>query len=111
MLTVALIVNVVVLVPLVVAMTIGGKSTTRVLGTLTPARSNLLAVYLAFLATSILFALWPLEPGIITLLAIQISYLVLSAFTVRVLTNPLVIGNLLLACFHVAALVIHSMPA
>ena len=110
MLLVALVLNIVILAPIVVGLTIGGRVIFRVMGTLTPARSSLLAMYLAFLATSILFLFWPLEPGIITLLAIQIAYQVLSAFTVRVLTNPIVITNLLLAAIQTGLLVLHTMP-
>ncbi len=110
-LTLALWLNVAVLVPLIIAMVIGAKGVIRVFGQATPARAIVLAQHLAILAASILFLFWPLEPGIITLLAIQIAYKVLSAFTVRVLSNPVVIANLLIAAVHTALLVLHSMPA
>lgn len=110
MLTVALITNVVVFSAVVVAMVARAKWVTRVFGTLTPSRSLVLANYLAFLSTSVLFLVWPLEPGIITLVAIEIVFLVLSAFAVRVLSSPVVIGNLLYSTLLIALLVGHSLP-
>lgn len=110
-LLVALWLNIVVLVPVVASLAVGAKWTVRAFGQVTPARGILMAQYLAILAASILFLLWPLEPGIITLLALQIAYKVLSAFTVRVLTNPVVISNLLIAAIQTGLLVLHSMPA
>ena len=110
MLIAALIVNLVVLIPVSALLVVGGRSTVSWWGQITPSRNILLAVYLSFISASVLFLLWPLEPAIITLLALQITYKILSAFTVRVLTNPVVIANLLVAAFHTAALVLHSMP-
>ena len=110
MLIAALIVNLVVLVPVSVLLLVGGRFTVSWWGQVTPSRNILLAMYLSFISASVLFVFWPLEPAIITLLALQITYKILSAFTVRVLSNPVVIANLLVAAFHTAALVLHSMP-
>ncbi|AVG24116.1 hypothetical protein C3B54_111156 [Pontimonas salivibrio] len=110
-LLIALWLNIVVLVPVIASLAVGAKWTVRAFGQATPARGIVMAQYLAILAASILFLVWPLEPGIITLLAIQIAYKVLSAFTVRVLTNPVVISNLLIAAIQTGLLVLHSMPA
>ena len=111
MLIAALIVNLVVLVPVTVGLLVGGRFAVSSWGQITPARSILLAVYLSFLSASVLFLFWPLEPAIITLLALQITYKILSAFTVRVMSNPVVIANLLVAAFHAAVLVLHSLPS
>jgi hypothetical protein len=106
---VSLIINIVVLVPVIFSLVAQLPWTVRAFGVMTPARNILLSTYLTFLVTSILFLLWPLEPGIITLLAIQISYKILSAFTVRTLTNPVVIANLIIAMLHTGVLVLHNM--
>ncbi len=111
MLIAALIVNLVVLVPVTVLLLVGGRFAVSWWGQVTPSRSILLAVYLSFISASVLFLFWPLEPAIITLLALQITYKILSAFTVRVMSNPVVIANLLVAAFHTAALVLHSLPS
>ena len=111
MLIAALIVNLVVLVPVSVLLVVGGRFAVRWWGQVTPSRNIVLAQYLSFISASALFLFWPLEPAIITLLALQITYKVLSAFTVRTMTNPVVIANLLVASFHTAALVLHSMPS
>jgi hypothetical protein len=106
----ALIVNLVVLVPVTVLLLVGGRFTVSWWGQITPSRGILLAVYLSFISSSVLFLFWPLEPAIITLLALQITYKILSAFTVRVMSNPVVIANLLVAAFHTGALVL-TLPA
>ena len=111
MLIAALIVNLVVLVPVSILLVAGGRFAVKWWGQVTPARNIVLAMYLSFISALILFLFWPLEPAIITLLALQITYKVLSVFTVRTLTNPVVIASLLVASFHTAALVLHSMPA
>lgn len=110
-LVVALWLNIAVLVPVVTVMLFVPRLAIRLYGQVTPARGVVLALYLTLIATSVLFLVWPLEPGIITLLAVQVSYKVLSAFTIRVLTSPLVIGNLLIAAIQTGLLVLHSMPA
>lgn len=110
-LVVALWLNIALLVPVVAVLLFIPRLAIRLYGNQTPARGVVLALYLTLIAASVLFLVWPLEPGIITLLAVQISYKVLSAFTIRVLTNPLVIGNLLIAAIQTGLLVLHSMPA
>ena len=110
-LSISLWLNVLVLTPLVAIMVVSNRWTIRVFGQATPARAIVLAHNLAFLATSMLFLVWPLEPGIITLLAIQIASGVLTAFTLRALTSPVVIGSLLLAALQTGLLVLHSMPS
>lgn len=109
-LSIALVLNIVVAIPVVIGLLVQARWTIAVFGQVTPARGLVLAKVLAVTAASILFLFWPLEPAIITLLALQITVGVLQAFTIRVLSNPGVISLLLLSAVHTGLLVLHSLP-
>lgn len=109
-LSIALVLNIALAIPVLVGLLAQARWTIAVFGQVTPARGMVLAQILAVLASSILFLFWPLEPAIITLLALQITAGVLQAFTIRVLTNPGVIALLLLSALHTGLLVLHTLP-
>lgn len=109
-LTIALWLNVVVLTGVVVVLVGGGRLAVRLWGQTTPARGIVLAYALAALATTIVLLVWPIEPAIVTLLALLIASQVLTVFTIRVLTSPIVIGSAILATVHTGLLVLHTLP-
>lgn len=107
--TLALILNIVVLVPICGLLLANGAWAARVYGVASPARGILLALYLTILIASLGLLGTNWLPGICTLLALQVIYKVLSPFTVGTLRHPVVISNLLIAAFH--ATVLATMPA
>lgn len=119
MLVLSLLLNVVVLVPVVAGLTTGATWAARAYGTPSPARSILLAVYLAILGGSValLLILAVVGPGAallgaaIALLALQIVYKVLTVATVRDrLRNPVVASNLAIAVVHAVTLATIVLP-
>ena len=110
MLTISLSLNILVLVP-VVAGLIGDASRTRaVFGLRSPARDILTSVYLAILsASAVLLTLNLTSPDraagpALGLLAVQVTYKVLSPLLVGDPGNPVIRSNLAVAAVHTVTL-------
>ena len=101
----ALILNILVLVPVCAGLLTDAAWTLRGYGAESDARNILLAIYLAILAASVALLLRPDRRAIFTLLALQVFYKLLTPLTTGALTNPVVLSNVAIALFHLAALV------
>jgi hypothetical protein len=104
----ALLLNVVVLVPVVGSLLAGAGWADVAYGARSPARDILLSVYVAILTASVALlastaAGRDARQAVTGLLCVQVVYKLVSAWTVRDLRNPVVVSNLLIACFHAAA--------
>lgn len=104
MLKAALLINIGVLVPVIIGLIKRSRWTIEAYGNDSPAKRILLSVYLSILILSLLLLRWPSHDVIVTLLLLQILYKVTTPLTVRNWKNPVVIGNLLIAGFHILAL-------
>jgi hypothetical protein len=100
MVTASLLLNIIVLIPVCIALLVNYKHMEFAAGIFTPARGILLAMYLTILTASfalLFFTDFKLAFG---LFVMQIVYKVLSPFTVKSIKNPIVICNVLIAAFH-----------
>jgi Na+-transporting NADH:ubiquinone oxidoreductase subunit NqrB len=103
-LTLSLIVNIVVLIPVCNGLLTNAAWTQSAYGGATPARGILLAVYLAILVSSVVL-LFVKDPRLTAvLLVVQIIYKLLTPFTTGNMQNPVVVSNLAIAAFHVFTL-------
>ncbi|GAA2043124.1 hypothetical protein GCM10009819_32140 [Agromyces tropicus] len=114
MIVVSLTLNIIVLVPVLTALQLGGRRVDGVFGERSPAREILRSVYAAILlasATLLIAVLLDVEPrlvegAVLGLLAIQVVYKVGTAVTVRhAFRNPVVLSNLGIAAVHGATIV------
>jgi hypothetical protein len=103
--TLSLVLNLVVLVPVCVGLLRGGRRMTAVFGDSTPARSILLSIYLAIGMASACALVWPRVEMIAMLLGLQVVYKLTTPFTVGTLRNPVVVSNVGIAVVHGATLV------
>jgi hypothetical protein len=110
---VSLTLNVLVLVPVLIAMRTDRPWVEAAYGSRTPARDILFAIYAAILlASGALLAAWVpasdrafVEAAAIALLSVQVLYKVGTAVTVeRALRNPVVLSNLGIAVVHGATI-------
>jgi hypothetical protein len=106
MLSLSLVLNIAVLIPICYLMITNNFRMVRTLGEFNPARGILLAMYISILMGSIFLLIFPDKKSIIALLAIQIVYKFLTPFTVKTIKHPFVISNILIALFHVLTLYI-----
>lgn len=106
MLSLSLILNIAVLIPICYLMITNNFRMVKTLGEYNPARGILLAMYISILIGSIFLLIAPDKKFIIALLAIQIVYKFLTPFTVKTIKHPFVISNILIALFHVLTLYI-----
>ncbi|WP_297337570.1 hypothetical protein [Algoriphagus sp.] len=106
MIIASLILNILVLVPVCLALIGDFKKMKKVAGIVTPARGILLAMYLTILITSFLLLFFQQPLVTFTLFSFQIVYKILSPFTVKSIKNPIVISNLFIALFHLFTVVI-----
>ena len=100
MVTASLLLNIIVLIPVCIALLVNYRHMESAAGIFTPARGILLAIYLTILTASfalLFFTDFKLAFG---LFVMQIIYKVLSPFTVKSIKNPIVICNVLIAAFH-----------
>ncbi len=100
MVTASLLLNIIVLIPVCIALLVNYRHMEFAAGIFTPARGILLAIYLTILTASfalLFFTDFKLAFG---LFVMQIIYKVLSPFTVKSIKNPIVICNVLIAAFH-----------
>lgn len=101
MITLSLLLNVVVLVPVTTSLLVRAPWVIRAYGDRSPARDILLAIYLAILAGSVMLLIVDARDAVVALLGVQIIYKVITAFTVqRALSNPVVLSNLGIAAIH-----------
>jgi hypothetical protein len=100
----SLAVNIVVLVPIVVLMSIKSRIVDKAWGSFTRARGILMSIYLSILLASLLLIVFPVPAFVFALLLVQVVYKVTTPFTVGTLKNPVVISNLIIAALHIATL-------
>lgn len=101
MLTVSLLLNLAVLIPVCAGILTDASWASAAYGPRSPARDILLAVYLAIALLSLALLLAGNAALAAPLLAVQIVYKLATAFTVRVaLRNPVVLSNLAIAAVH-----------
>ncbi len=101
MLSLSLLLNIVVLIPICYLMITNNFRMVKTLGEFNPARGILLAMYTSILIASVYLLYAPDKKYIIALLSIQIVYKLLTPFTVKTIKHPFVISNILIALFHV----------
>ncbi len=100
MITISLIINILVLIPVCTGLITDASWATASYGELTPARGILLSVYLAILVVSVFLLFHPDPKLVATLLAVQIIYKLTTPFVVGI-SNPVIISNILIALFHI----------
>lgn len=101
MLSLSLLLNIVILIPICYLMITNNFRMVKTLGEFNPARGILLAMYTSILIASVYLLFAPDKKYIIALLSIQIVYKLLTPFTVKTIKHPFVISNILIALFHV----------
>ena len=101
MLTISLLLNILVLIPICYLMLTNNFRIVETLGEFNPARAILLAMYTTILAASIFLLIYPDTKFAIALLLVQILYKLLTPFTVKTLKHPFVISNVLIAVVHI----------
>lgn len=102
MLTLSLLLNILVLIPICYLMLTNNFRIVETLGEFNPARGILLAMYATILLGSIYLLVNPNNQFATALLLMQIVYKLLTPFTVRTLKHPFVISNVLIAIVHIA---------
>ena len=100
MVTASLLLNILVLMPVCIALLVNYKHMEFAAGSFTPARGILLAIYLTILTASAALLFFTDLKLAFGLFVMQIMYKVLSPFTVKTIKNPIVICNLVIAAFH-----------
>lgn len=108
MMTVSLLLNVVVLVPVCTGLLLDRAAMRAVFGERTQARGILLSIYLAILTVSIALLVLGDARATAALFAVQIVYKVTTPLTVGTLKNPVVLSNLAIAAVHTASLSSHD---
>lgn len=98
--TVSLLLNIAVLVPVCVSILLDAAWTRSAYGVPSPARGILLSVYFAIVVLSALLLARPAIQAVAALLLIQIFYKLTTPFTVGTLRNPVVASNLAIAAVH-----------
>ena len=101
MLTISLLLNILVLIPICYLMLTNNFRIVETLGEFNPARGILLAIYITILAASTYLLIYPDTKFAIALLLVQIVYKLLTPFTVKTLKHPFVISNELIAVVHI----------
>lgn len=101
MLTISLILNILVLIPICYLMLTNNLRIIKTLGEFNPARGILLAIYTTILIGSIYLLIFPDIKFAIALLLMQIVYKLLTPVTVKSLKDPFVISNILIAIVHI----------
>ena len=100
MITASLIINIVVLIPVCIALIADFEKVQKSAGSFTPARGILLAMYITILLASVILLFFHQPVLTFALLFMQIVYKFLSPITVKTIKNPIEISNLLIAIFH-----------
>ena len=102
---VSLLVNVIVLTPILVFMSINSPRVVWAWGDFTPARGILMSIYFAIFTASVLLLIKPIPAFVFTVLLLQVVYKVTTPFTVRSIKNPIVLSNLAISALHIATMV------
>ncbi|CAN5523319.1 hypothetical protein BH10ACI2_BH10ACI2_23820 [soil metagenome] len=105
MITLSLLLNVAILVPVCLGLLADAAWAKDVYGVRTQARDILLSIYVAIAAVSIILIFADRPQAVGALLLVQIIYKITTPFTVRTVKNPVVISNLLIAAFHSITLI------
>ena len=105
MVTLSLVMNVAVLLPVCAGLLTDASWTTSAYGEGTPARSILLSIYLAIGLVSVLLLIHREPKAVAGLLLVQVLYKVTTPLTVGTLANPVVVSNLVIAGFHLATMI------
>ncbi len=100
MVTASLVLNIIVLIPVCIALLVNYRHMEFATGIFTPARGILLAMYLTILTASFALLFFTDLKLAFGLFVMQIIYKVLNPFTVKSIKNPIVICNVLIAAFH-----------
>ena len=106
MVTASLLINILVLIPVCIALMANVEKVKIAAGVFTPARGILLAMYITILIASLLLLFFDYPEFTFALFFMQIVYKYLSPFTVKTIKNPIVISNLLIASFHLVTVYI-----
>jgi hypothetical protein len=101
MLTISLLLNILVLIPICYLMLTNNDRMVKTLGEFNPARGILLAMYATILFGSIYLLIFPDIKFATALLLVQIVYKLFTPFTVKTLKHPFVISNLFIAIVHI----------
>lgn len=101
MLTLSLLLNILVLIPICYLMLTNNLRIIKTLGEFNPARGILLAIYTTILIGSIYLLIFPDFKFAIALFLVQIMYKLLTPFTVKTVKHPFVISNILIAIVHI----------
>lgn len=101
MLTISLLLNILVLIPICYLMLTNNVRMVETLGEFNPARGILLAIYITILIASIGLLIFPDTKFSMALLLMQIVYKLLTPVTVKTLKHPFVMSNLLIAVVHI----------
>ncbi len=101
MLTLSLLLNILILIPICYLMLTNNVRMVETLGEFNPARGILLAIYITILIASIGLLIFPDTKFAIALLLMQIVYKLLTPVTVKTLKHPFVISNMLVAIVHI----------
>ena len=104
MLTLSLLLNIAVLIPVCSGILLRADWAKACYGEATPARGILLSVYLSILGTSAMLLVFRGPAAVAALLAVQIVYKVITPVATGGFRNPVVISNLAIAAFHTATL-------
>lgn len=102
---ISLLVNVVVLTPILIFMSVNSPRVVWAWGDFTPARGILMSIYFAIFVASVLLVIKPVPAFVFVVLLMQVIYKVTTPITVRSLKNPIVLSNLAISVLHVATLV------
>jgi hypothetical protein len=108
MVTLSLLLNIIVLIPVSLGLATNAAWARESYGENSPARGILLSMYLAILLVSITLLFFDRPQPVAALLIVQVVYKVTTPFTVRTVKNPIVISNILIAAFHAATLIFMS---
>ena len=101
LLSLSLLLNVAVLVPVCVGLGTDARWTRSAFGPRSPARAILLSIYLAIGVASLLLLVAVRAPqAALALLGVQVLYKLTTPFTVGTLRNPVVRSNLAIAAVH-----------
>ncbi len=105
MITLSLLLNIAVLVPVCLGLLTDAVWAKEAYGARSQARGILLSIYIAIAVVSVILIFADRPQAVGALLLVQIIYKITTPFTVRTLKNPVVISNLLIAAFHLATLI------
>ena len=106
MITLSLLLNIAVLVPVCGGLSTNAKWAVDVYGVATPARGILLSIYIAIGSISLLLLVLHDPKPVAALLLVQVVYKLITPLTVGTLANPVVVSNLCIAAFHVVTLLL-----